>query len=288
MRTVTNHPASNLVLVLLLAVVFFAIVGLKPQQKLLYPVVRSIAQSKINYETRDMLAYQTPNFIIKYTEQDQNIVGMVAQAAEASYEPVGNALGYYPQGKTTIVIYPDRQKMEHSIGSQGSQNAMGLYWGGVIEVLSPSVWMKDQVGTEKYMQTGPVLHEYTHLVFDYVTDGNYPRWFTEGLAQYMEYRVNGYEWSSRQNRLDQPLYSMQTLDHNFDEVDNQALAYRESLAAVRYISDVHGENKLKEVISLLQSGSSMQKAIQSALGISYDQYEQAWKDWAITHMKNAD
>lgn len=286
MRTVINNNTGTFAVILVLIFVFFAMLPLRPQQKLLYPVVRKMAQAKLDYETRGMAEYQTQNFIIKYTNADKDIVETVAKAAEQARTPVTGALGFSPQEKTTIIIYPGREQMGSSIKQLGSQSAMGVYWGGVIEVLSPHAWMNDGISSEKYIHTGPVLHEYTHLVFDYMTNGNYPRWFTEGLAQYMEYRVNNYEWLTPKNRLDQSLYSMQTLDDNFDSLDNQALAYRESLAAVRYIADVHGEAKLKEVISSLQSGDNMGSAINKALGMSYTQYEQAWKEWAVNNMKN--
>ena len=52
---------------------------------------------------------------------------------------------------------------------------------------------------------------------------------------------------------------MSELDGNFDDLPNQALAYRESLAAVRYIADVYGEAKLQQVIEALQAGQSISK-----------------------------
>ena len=286
MRTVINNSTGNLMIVLVLLAICLTIISFRPQQKILYPLVRKAAQAKINYETREMACYQTTNFNIKYTDNDKDIVKIVAEAAEAAYVPVGSALGFSAPQRTTIVIYPTREQMDSSIKMLGSQSAMGVYWGGVIEVLSPHAWMKENVSVQKYIHTGPVLHEYTHLVFDYITNGNYPRWFTEGLAQYMEYRVNGYEWITPENNMDKTLYSMSTLDGNFDDLDNQALAYRESLAAVRYIAEVHGDDKLQQVISCLKSGKNMPTAIRQVLGMSYADYEQAWTKWAVNNMKN--
>jgi hypothetical protein len=267
--------------VLILAVLVVFLAPLKPRM-LLYPLVRQAAQAKINYETRQLAAYETPHFIIKYSPVDAAAVPMVAQAAEAAWAPVTGTLGYAPAGKTLVVIYRDRSELNKNFGWSGSQSAMGVYWGGVIEVLSPNAWFK--AGADEYKRIGPMVHEYTHLVFDHVSRGNYPRWFTEGLAQYLEYRVNGYEWRTADNSLRGALYTQAQLDDSFDDLANQSLAYRQSLAAVRYIATVHGEAKLQQVIADLAGGRTIQRAVAGALGMDYGQYEQEWMNWAKKNM----
>ena len=44
------------------------------------------------------------------------------------------------------------------------------------------------------MLTNSFVHELTHLVVDDLAGGNFPVWFTEGSALYMEYMLLGYEW----------------------------------------------------------------------------------------------
>jgi hypothetical protein len=129
-----------------------------------------------------------------------------------------------------------------------------------------------------------MVHEFTHLVFDHMTRGNYPRWFTEGLAQYVEYKVNHYEWRTSSNSLSNNEYNMTQLDNDFDELPNQSLAYRESLAAVRYIAEVHGEEKLCQVIEALAVGRDIRQAITGAVDMDYTGYEASWKSWAETNM----
>jgi hypothetical protein len=293
MRTPTVlHGDVNLIpglIVGLIGLIFVVMVlfHLPAQPKMwLYPLVRQAAQAKVNYETRNMAVLETAHFSIKYTPVDEGMVKMVADAAETAYVPVTDALGYVPAGKTTIIVYPDKSELRKAFGWSGDQSAMGVYWGGVIQLLSPRVWLKDGDSVAEFIHSGPMVHEYTHLVFDHITSGNYPRWFTEGLAQYLEYRVNQYEWLTPENTLDHKLYTMAELDNSFDDLDNQALSYRESLAAVRYIADVHGEAKLRQVIGALQAGQSMKQAIASVLGMDYTTYETAWQQWAVVTMQN--
>ncbi len=284
--TVQNNVtiAAGLFGLVLIVLLLFKVPG-RPQMWL-YPLVRQAAQAKVDYQTRGMAEYETAHFIIKYTAADADMVEMVATAAEQAYEPVKAIMGYAPADKTLILIYPDKAGLNKAFGWSGDESAMGVYWGGVIQLLSPRVWLKSGESVTEFIHSGPMVHEYTHLVFDYMTNGNYPRWFTEGLAQYVEYRVNNYEWLTPENTWNHNLYTMADMDDNFDGLASQSLAYRESLAAVRYIAEVHGEDKLQEVIQALKKGQSMDQAIKQATGLDYPAFELAWKQWAAANMKN--
>ena len=278
------HGGVPAVVGLVLAGLFVSMVPIHPQLWL-YPLARQAVALKINYQTKDMLAQETPHFVIRYTESDADMVAMVAAAAEAAYEPVTATLKYAPKGKALILIYPDRQAMKTAFGWAGESNAMGFYWGGVIQILSPKAWLKNSQSVEEFITTGPLAHEYTHLVLDHLARGNYTRWFTEGLAQYVEYKVNNYEWVTADNRLAGKLYSMNDLDGDFDGLSNQSLAYRQSLAAVRYIAEVHGEAKLSQVLGYLKAGKKVDKAIEKSLGMDYATYETMVNLWAKGNMK---
>ncbi|MBP2650322.1 MAG: hypothetical protein H6Q74_1147 [Firmicutes bacterium] len=267
-----------LIMVLIMTVLVMLKFPIRPQS-LVYPLVRYTAQVKMNLATRSMNVYETEHFIIKYDQEDADVVSMVGQAAEDAYQPVISELDSTLNRKTLLIIYPDKEKMNKLFGWSGTQNAMGVYWGGVIQILSPKVWLHE-LSAEEFIHSGPMVHEFTHLVFDHITSGNYPRWFTEGLAQYVEYKVNGYEWRTADNIIKDNMYNMNELDDHFDQLDNQALAYRESLLAVRYIAQVHGEDKLHKVIDKLRHGYSMKKAIKIALGLNYMEFEAGWQQWA--------
>ena len=282
MRKMAAMETTVIIGVLLAALVFLQM-PLRASSWL-YPVMRQVFQAKLNYDTRDMLRYETEHFIVKYEEADAGVVEMVARAAEEAYLPVTDHLGYTPKDKGLLIIYPDKSHLNQVFGWTSGESAMGVYYGGAIQVLSPRAWLRDGEAEREFIRTGPVLHEYTHLVFDYMTNGNYSRWFTEGLAQYMEYKINGYEWLTKDNKLDGRLYSMAEMEDHFDGLDNKALAYRQSLAAVRYIAETKGEDTLRNIITGLARGVSLQQAIAANMGMSYEEYDQAWRNWAVRQM----
>ncbi|MBP2637432.1 MAG: hypothetical protein H6Q72_3339 [Firmicutes bacterium] len=286
MRSVMQFVSGNIPVIASLIVIclFFSMIPLRPQLWL-YPLVRQAVALKIDYQTKNMLAKETPHFVIRYTPADADVVDMVAAAAEAAYKPVTTALAYAPKGKSLVLIYPDRQAMKKAYGWEGGANAMGFYWGGVIQILSPKAWLENSQSLEQFIAVGPLTHEYTHLVLDCMTRGNYSRWFTEGLAQYVEYKANGYEWVTADNGLAGKVYSLKELEEDFDGLPNQALAYRQSLAAVRYIAAVHGDAKLAQVLSYLMSGQQVETAIEKSLDMDYATYETMAMLWAKGNMK---
>lgn len=286
MRHITTNPTNLLVISgLLFVILLVATMPIKPQMWV-YPLVRQTMQAKTDYETRHMLVYETAHFKIKYTASDEDTIRMIAQAAEAAYTPVTQELAYVPKGKTLLLVQPNKEELRHAFGWSSNESAMGVYWGGVIQLLSPHSWLAKGATVQEFIHSGPLVHEYTHLVFDYITNGNYPRWFTEGLAQYVEYQVNGYEWQTRTNQLDGKLYTMGELDQNFDNLPDQSLAYRESLAAIRYIAEVHGKSKLQDMIVAMKAGQSMETVLQKTIGLTNQTFAPAWQQWAKTYMSS--
>ena len=284
MRSIIGNEKVVISLVLL-AMVLFALLPLRPPRIWLYPLLRDMAQAKLDWQARDMAVYETEHFRIKYTAADEDTVIMVAQAAEAAYRPVTAALGVEPRGKTLLLVYPDRREMNQVFGWSGDQSAMGVYWGGVIQLLSPHGWLQAGESTAEFIRSGPMVHEFTHLVFDHMTNGNYSRWFTEGLAQYVEYKTSGYEWLTNTNRQPGSLYSQADLDGDFDNLPDQSLAYRASLTAIRYIAEVYGEQKLQEVMRRMQQGQSCKAAIADSLELDYEQFGNKWRQWAVSSNK---
>ncbi|HBK53599.1 MAG TPA: hypothetical protein DDZ44_06665, partial [Syntrophomonas wolfei] len=102
------------------------------------------------------------------------------------------------------------------------------------------------------------------------------RWWTEGIAQYLEKKITGFEFAdpfARGRELE--YYEFMTLEQKFDELDQQ-IAYWESLQAVQYIVDIYGEEKLFTVLEEQGKGSRLNTALEICLGISCQEFEQGF------------
>ncbi len=249
-----------------------------------YMVFRESLKYKAIWTSRDMETLHGEHFMVRYTTDNKRDAQLVLNTAEKFYQPIADKYGYDGRGKIPVIVYPSRPELNRNFGWPANESAMGVYWAGVIRVLSPNVWVTETDAKEYrdvFINSGPMAHEFTHLVVDYMSQGNYTRWFTEGLAQYEEYKLTGFEFDETEATLNQPLYPLKEMDAYFDNLPNQALAYRQSYLAVRYIADVYGEEALKDILRQLAKNQKTEQAITVVLGEEFDKFEANYQSWAL-------
>lgn len=280
------HRLGKLVLILALLSMAFFITAPVTAKSYIYRVVREISKIQMMWQTRGWQEIDGPNFIVRYQPQDDNTAKMVLNVAEKSYKPVTDSFGFAPRSKTLIVIYPTKESLSRSFGWTADESAMGVYWAGVIRILSPNAWVGETDPaqfTKVFENEGPVAHELTHLIVDYKTGGNYTRWLTEGIAQYEEAKVTGYHMDHEKIVSPEELYPLSKMDGGFDNLEDQNLAYYESLQAVRYMVMRYGESSIDKVLTNLGRGRTMDQSFRDVLGVSTNQFEKDFKIWAVAN-----
>ncbi|MDD4239357.1 MAG: peptidase MA family metallohydrolase [Desulfotomaculaceae bacterium] len=250
-----------------------------------YATIRELVKVHTIIGTWQLEKLTSNHYYIKFRAEDRNEAELVLATAEFFYQPVMEEFNFTPRGKIPIILYSSREALNKSFGWEADESAMGVYWAGSIRVLSPGVWVEEKEDgriAEVFTVSGPMAHELTHLVVDYLTGGNYPRWFTEGVAQYEEYKLTGFEFQEASGSLKPPFYSMHDLTEHFDSMPSQTRAYGESLAAVRFIVHHAGESALYQIISELGQGMDFNQAAVKVLCLDEAQFEAGWQDWAVT------
>lgn len=233
---------------------------------------RFMVRQEIRLSTANYVVTSSEHFDVKYLPIDEDYASMVAGVAEEARQSVSAMFGEQAPQRTTIIIYPDSTSLAKSFGWNKNAKAMGVYWGGSIRVLSPAEWLKEP-SQEAFSREGPVYHEYAHLMVDEVTQGNYSRWLTEGIAQYVEKNLTGFEFASPAVRSSgHSLYSLRQLDKDFDSLE-ESVAYWQSLKIVEYIVDKYGEEALWKILADLGKGYQIDGAVEKTLGINYDSFE---------------
>ncbi|MGF7184028.1 hypothetical protein GGQ84_000103 [Desulfitispora alkaliphila] len=253
-----------------------------------YQGIKTAVQMQLKFNRDNWEVKTRDNFTVYYRPEDQGAVPLVLSVGEEAHEKVNEALNYSPQVDIPIVIYPDRESLNRSFGWDSDVSAMGVYWAGAIKILSPQAWIEEdepEAVAERFKYAGPVVHEYVHLVVDYKTRGNYPRWFTEGLAQYWEREITGFQFDSPEGSLDQELYPLARMDAEFDNLDNQALAYSQSLALVEFFYLQYGEEKMELLLTELRKGRSFDDTSSIVMGHTMEEYLALFQQWLATELE---
>ncbi|MFZ5823746.1 MAG: peptidase MA family metallohydrolase [Bacillota bacterium] len=225
---------------------------------------------------------RSERFELYFSEADREVADLVLETAEGVYDSVVEQVGFRPSGRVPIILYPSRQELRAAFGWGNGESALGVYWHGTIRLLSPNVWIKqaDPMKQKKaFRKLNPIAHELTHYVLDHLTHGNYPRWFTEGLAQRVERKVTGFLWIEPSSTLNQSLYTLEDLRNRFDQLQNQPLAYRQSYLLVEYMVETYGEEPLTRLIQSLGKGVPFDRAVQETYGRTVNEIYSSWLDW---------
>ena len=234
-----------------------------------YPVYKVIGKDKIENSIKNFNTKEGKHFIIRYTEPDSKYVDLIINTAEKHYYDIIKDLGYTPKGKSTIIVYNNPDEMNKDFSLAKGENAMGIYLNGVISIESPSLWISPgQDVTKVFQYEGPVVHEFTHLVVDDIANGNYPIWFTEGIALLEEYRQDGYEWGKDLNYNGAP-YTYEQLKNDFNSLD-EMLAYKRAFQVTKAISDKYGMETIREMLRDLGSGMSIESSFYKETGLRLD------------------
>jgi hypothetical protein len=126
-----------------------------------------------------------------------------------------------------------------------------------------------------------VVHELTHLVFNTATDNDYhspPRWLNEGVAVLLSEGYNA-SWQAVMNEAvrDGAVIPLQGLGGLFPTTRDQfQLAYGESVSAVSFFIDAHGEPTLWSLVGSYAQGVSDDDAFRAATGADLAAFNEAW------------
>ncbi|MBN2283719.1 MAG: hypothetical protein JXO48_07495 [Deltaproteobacteria bacterium] len=126
-------------------------------------------------------------------------------------------------------------------------------------------------------------HEMCHLLLHrHIKEENLPRWFDEGVAQWMSDGIseviirNGPAVLGRAGAAGNWI-PLRRLHHGFPRNDPAlSLAYEESKNVVEYMVEVGGAGSIPEILEYLSAGISIDDAVERVLGLSFDEMENDW------------
>lgn len=186
-----------------------------------------------------------------YYQKNPQEAQMILHMADTYYPWIAKDFDWNRADKLEFVLFHNEDAMKKALNIHGDRQVpMGAYYKGAASILSPSIWVQNGESwkqTEEFLENGPVVHEMIHFAIDEKAKGEYPHWFSEGVALYYEKKYTGYEW--RTDLKDEAqVITMEQLYHEFETLD-PSVSYRKSFDWVNGYVRKFGEEKLQELLA---------------------------------------
>lgn len=139
-----------------------------------------------------------------------------------------------------------------------------------------------RVGTHPFDLDVTFKHELCHLLLHAHIPVGLPRWFDEGVAQWVtgglaEIFIDDRKSVLMEAALAGRLFRFDDLSARFPEDRHGlVLAYEQSRSVVEYIVESYGTPRLLRLLNALEDGSSMDDAVQKDLGLTMGELERDW------------
>ncbi len=208
-------------------------------------------------------------FLVRFEGGENSTAGhLIGILLEEAYIKIGADLGYYPPGRVEALLYSEESFKDITRSPEWA----GAIFDGRIKIPAGGVTDK----TEELERV--IFHEYTHALVHQLSNGKAPVWLNEGLAQYEEGRrsagyAEGLKEAARSGKI-----SLMALEGSFMGLDPEdaRTAYLLSLSATEYIIAEFGLFSVRKILEARAEGIAIDKAIQSALYLSYGELERSW------------
>ncbi|HHT9114722.1 MAG TPA: peptidase MA family metallohydrolase, partial [Candidatus Wunengus sp. YC65] len=129
-----------------------------------------------------------------------------------------------------------------------------------------------------------IMHEMCHLLLHKnIAGNNLPRWFDEGVSQWVSGGINEIVYPQSTDVLKRAFISDTLLPFSTisealpSDPVNLILSYEQSRSMVDYIEQRYGIDSIKGIILRLSSGVGFYEAVSDELGTDFTEIEKKWK-----------
>ena len=196
----------------------------------------------------------------------------VLDVLESAANQVGGELGLFPEARVPVGIY---KRTDYKTVTNSPDWSGGVYDGkirlpfGALKEISPEL-------------RSVLYHEYAHVVVFELTHGNCPLWLNEGIAEMfgrMQFSrpLIELEHAARKDAL----LDFRKLEGSFSKLSaaDAALAYQQSYGMVNYMVSTFGWHQIKQILTGLGSGLTIDQAVVAALRDYNQTYDSLVNEW---------
>ena len=222
---------------------------------------------------------RTEHFEVVHEGVGKHYADIAARSAERSFNLISGNLGHKPAETISIILTRSGEQFrELTRGALPDWSAAVALPGNRI-IITP---LKGQKITLEHI----IAHEIVHCIIDDAAGEVFvPRWFHEGCAQTLSGR-----WGIRGRMymvwkvVSGNLLTFSDIQRIFSSGSTDAaLAYDQSMLAVKQLIRIHGGNVLIDIIGGIKSGYDFPEAFRNATGILPEEFEMEY----ISYLKKA-
>jgi hypothetical protein len=190
-----------------------------------------------------------------------------------AYEEIIQKFGHAPSKPMTVVLHTN-QKFVGAAGSPVWTDTLFDQTTGAIHI--PTQGALEDLGVFSRV----VRHEFVHaLLFEYLKGRSTvaPTWLIEGLAMHLaEDPWSDVEETKQHSAALIPLTSLQGAWRQLPS-ESVLTAYLEANSATQLLLDSYSMYNVRQVMSALQEGRSLDAAMQQKLSVPYEQFQRQWE-----------
>jgi len=222
----------------------------------------------------------TAHFAVYTVDASPDDAAAAGAAAETAWteliKQVGAPAGAFSADgeRIPLVVAGSYSDLGSLLGLQSAGATAGAEQDGVVYIVRPR---PDGTTSAGGWAEVPLVHELVHYWLDKEAADRYPRWFTEGLAEYAQWQATGEVLPAPADWTD-AIYRPGQIDRQFDSSD-QAVAYREALSVVQFMAARFGPRAPWQVAVRLHGGESFAACLEDVTGGDQNALWAAWQGW---------
>jgi hypothetical protein len=247
-----------------------------------YPVLFRRGEDGVwRYAGELWITYETEQFIVRAAPGLEPVAETVLDLLPDIYAHATSSIDHAPAAATEIKLYATPEAL---IANTLLSLPVIAGWnepGEALKLVAPTA-------DTEYLQI-VLAHEFTHkLTFDMAdtTQGNYPWWLAEGIAEYVASEYWGEARLALESDTIRTIWEDgkwvawdQISDFDTTPVRLWRFVYPQGFAMVSYVTEVYGEARRNDWLSYMAVEMSLDEATQAALGRSFADLDQGFQVW---------
>lgn len=221
---------------------------------------------------------QTNEVTIKYENGLSGVSNEIARLIPSLKDEIQKRVGLSINFPFKIVIYRHRETFRRLVNNDMiAAFAIPVQY---LIVLDYSQFKYDSLTLRQI-----VMHEMCHLLLHKnIAENNLPRWFDEGVSQWVSGGINEIIFPQSKDVLKRAFISntllpFSTISESLpSDPVNLILSYEQARSMVDYIEQRYGIDSIKGIILRLSSGAGFYETVNNESGTDFTEIERKWKN----------